>query len=76
MQPYPFFSKIILFTLFGEKLFCDFHREISGENDCSRENDCLLCERTMPCHFIGGSLIIVIFLGPNMSSDMANENDG
>lgn len=34
MQPYPFFSKIILFTLFGEKLFCDFHREISGENDC------------------------------------------
>ena len=71
MQPYPFFSKIILFTLFGEKLFCDFHREISGENDCSRENDCLswerslieMCKRTMPCHFTGGSLIIVFFLG-------------
>ena len=83
MQPYPFFSKIILFTLFGEKLFCDFHREISGENDCSRENDCLswerslieMCKRTMPCHFTGGSLIIVFYFGPNMSSTMAREND-
>ena len=26
MQPYPFFSKILLFTFFGEKLFCNFHR--------------------------------------------------
>ena len=46
-------------------------REISDENDCSRENDCVswdrslieMCERTMQCHFTGGSLIIVIFLG-------------
>ena len=38
-HPYPFFSKIILLTFFGEKLFCNFHREISGENDFSHGSD-------------------------------------
>ena len=48
MQPYPLFSKLTIFTfLVKKKLFCNFHREISGENDGSRENDCLSWERSL-----------------------------
>ena len=52
-------SQKSFFSLFlVKKLVCNFHRGISGENDCSHENDCLslieMCERTMPCHFTGG----------------------
>ena len=40
MQPYPLFSKILCLIFFSEKLCCDFHREIYGENGCSRKNGC------------------------------------
>jgi hypothetical protein len=50
-------QKSFFSLFFGEKLFGNFHREISGENDCSsvrkiafHENDlCLTCARER-CH--------------------------
>ena len=67
IQPYPFFSKIILLIFFGEKLFCNFHHlNLWWERLLSWERSLIeMCERTMQCHFTG----------LNMSSNMAQEND-
>ena len=65
MQPYPFFSKIILLTFFVKNCSAISTREICDENDCSRENDLWLkCARER-CNVTsqGGAWSLVIFLG-------------